>query len=114
MDEEDQQQLLRMKVWPELRGRLWHATSVEASAGIIHEETRDAWWAASVSQRGNLIPHVEVCHRGPISICAVVGALVVPKVDREIFKLIEPGSDWQARIEAFAAALFEPRRIRLS
>jgi hypothetical protein len=37
MHEESQREILGMPVWPVLRANLWHATSVEASAGIIGE-----------------------------------------------------------------------------
>jgi hypothetical protein len=181
MYEESQREILSMPVWPMLRGNLWHATSVEASAGIIGEgvirlgnegvgytngfcrmngwislfdfsnslediasqwmnwwgwfgahdhiegkasvwfqidrgkvagtvqsvgETAAAWWAATC--KGNHMPHVEVCHRGPIPISAIKGALVVSNVNHDLFKIIEPGPDWQARIEAFADTLPEP------
>ena len=179
MHEDDQREIEAMGVWPVLRGNLWHATSVERSAGIIKDseirigdtstyknshsykmgcvslfdfseslediasqfmnwagwfgaqshikgkatvwfqidrdavrsavktvkETREEWAANGYAQ---YIPFVEVGHVGPLPVNAILGALVISRLDRNRFRMIEPGPDWQARIEAYTATLPEP------
>jgi len=176
--EEEQREIEAMRVWPTLRGNLWHATSIGKSAGILSEGAirigdtstyknsychklgyvslfdftepleqiasqymnwqgwfgyqshiegkatvwfqidRDAVqhavktvkesyaeWAAN--GHAQYIPFVEVGHRGPLLVSAVTGALVISRQDRSRFQMVEPGPDWQARIQSYAATLPE-------
>lgn len=181
MHEDEQREIEAMGVWPTLRGRLWHATSVAGSSLIIGEgvirigdnsayktshchkmgcvslfdftepleqiasqysnwqgwfgyqshikgkatvwfevdrdavggtvksvkETREEWAANGYAQ---YIPFVEVGHRGSLPAQALKGALVISRQDRSLFRMVEAGPDWQARIEAFAATLPELHR----
>ena len=55
------------------------------------------------------IPGVEACHIGPVPLTAVVGALLVARDDRELFKECDefPGEIFQC-IEAFDCGLPPP------
>jgi hypothetical protein len=106
--------------WMNWRGWFGHQTHIAGKASVWLQidrakvagtvqtvaETAAAWWAAPT--KGNHMPHVEVCHWGPVPTNAMVGALVISNVDPSRFQMIEPGTHWQTRIEAFVATLPEP------
>jgi hypothetical protein len=91
-----------------LKGKatVWLQVDREAVRGSVKtvKETHEEWAANGYAQ---YIPFVEVGHHGPMPLTAITGALVVSREDRTRFQMIEPGPDWHARIEAYAATLPE-------
>jgi hypothetical protein len=90
------------------KASVWFQIDREKVRGTVQTvaEKAAAWRAATT--KGNHMPHVEVCHRGPIAIDAVAAALVISNVDQNRFQRIEASPDWQRRIDAFVATLPEP------
>lgn len=88
------------------KATVWFQIDRESVRGAVTtvKETRDEWAANGYAQ---YIPFVEVGHRGSIPASAITGALVISSRDRNTFQMIEPGPDWQMRIEAYAATLPE-------
>lgn len=92
-----------------IRGKasVWFQIDREAVRGAVKtvQETREEWAANGYAQ---YIPFVEVGHRGPLPIRAITRALVISRLDRNRFRLIESGPEWQTRTGAYAATLPEP------
>lgn len=70
------------------------------------QETRAEFWEQD-SGKGQMIPYVEVCHRGPVPASAITGALVIAPLNYDQFELIEPGEGFGDRIDAYANSLPE-------
>jgi hypothetical protein len=92
---------------------VWLRIDRAAVAGNVQtpQDCLTDWYAAS--NRGNHMPHVEVCHSGPIPISDINGALVVCPTDGSRFQQFEAGPHMIENIVGYAETFpYRPPRPR--
>ncbi len=91
----------RVVVWLRIDRQLAERNLLDA------EEARLRWRKAPTTM---IIPGVEACHRGNVSLTSIVDCLLIDGVDLENFKVIEVSGETVAEIEKFESCLVpDPR-----